>query len=197
MTTRAMLPSGLRSPPYPRSKRGSASLLSSCIRPSTRGEQGSAETLPGKAAWQGSEAGFGCFRIKRRWNCGLPVDRVTMGEKRPLTSSRNAAGGNAMTIAGSTVEGLSELEHRAQLRRAVASTVGHDDRVVRLLYLQHGDRPRFPEALFPDLRPARRHVAGLRHLCRGLCRAARRSGDLRSLRRPYRAQGGADRDSPA
>ena len=73
----------------------------------------------------------------------------------------------------------------------------HDDRVVRLLPLQHRHRAGVRQALLPALRSAGRHAGGVRHLRGRLCRAADRCGDLRPLGRPPRAQVGADRHADA
>jgi MFS family permease len=99
-----------------------------------------------------------------------------------------------MTIAGSALEGLSELDHRAQLRRAViASTVGTTIEWYDFFIYGTVTGLVFPKLYFPG--PARRHVAGVRHLRRRLCPAAGWGGDLRALRRPHRPQGGIDRDA--
>ncbi len=72
----------------------------------------------------------------------------------------------------------------------------HHHRVVRFLHLRHGDRAGLRPALLPEVRSADRHLAGLCDLCGRFCRPAGRGGDFRPLRRPHRAQGGADRDPP-
>ena len=66
--------------------------------------------------------------------------------------------------------------------------------MVRFLSVQHRDRAGLRQAVLPGIGSAGRNVAGLRHLCRRLCRPPDRRRDLRPLRRPHRAQGGADRD---
>ena len=103
-----------------------------------------------------------------------------------------------MTTIASTGSGLSDAEHSAQLRRAVvAGTVGTIIEAYDfLLYVQVAPLV-FATLFFPGSDPPGRDAAGVRHLCRRLCRAAGRGGVVRPLRRPDRPQGDADRDTAA
>src|SRR5215469_12269039 len=73
----------------------------------------------------------------------------------------------------------------------------HDDRMVRFLAVWPNGGAGLREIVFSVVRPIDRHVAGIRRLRGGLCRAADRCCDLWALRRPHRPQGGADRDVAA
>ena len=70
----------------------------------------------------------------------------------------------------------------------------HHHRVVRFSPLQRRHRLRLRKTVLSQIRSAGRRARSLRRLHRGLHRAADRRGDFRSLRRPHRPQGNADRD---
>jgi hypothetical protein len=73
----------------------------------------------------------------------------------------------------------------------------HDDRMVRLSGLWPDGGAGLRQIVFSQIRPADRHLGGVRGLCDRLCRTADRGGDLRTLRRPHRPQGSADRHPAA
>ena len=85
---------------------------------------------------------------------------------------------------------------RRQLRRAViAATIGTTIEWYDFFLYSIVTGLVFAKLFFPNSRPAGRHAAGLRDLCRRLHRAPDRRGDLRPFRRPHRAQVDADRDA--
>ena len=69
----------------------------------------------------------------------------------------------------------------------------HNDRVVRLPAVRHGDRTRVRQAVLPEVRPPRRRARGVQRVLHRLRRPADRRLHLRPLGRPHRAQGDADR----
>jgi MFS family permease len=97
----------------------------------------------------------------------------------------------AVEIAGG---GRSQLEHSAQLRRAViASTIC--TRIEWYDFLLYGQVTGLVFAkLYSGIRSLDRRAASRRRLCRGLFRAPNRCGNLWALRRSHWRQGGADRD---
>ena len=100
-----------------------------------------------------------------------------------------------MTTAQITASALSDIDHRTQLRRAViASTIGTTIEWYDFLLYSTVTGLVFAKLYFPAIGPVDRHVAGVRDLLRRLCRPAGRRLHLRTLRRPDRPQGGADRD---
>ena len=109
-------------------------------------------------------------------------------------SRRNAHGPNHPTATSQ----LSPSEHQVQLRRAViASTVGTAIEWYDFFLYGTVTGLVFAKLFFPDSDPWDGDAGRLRHLRRRLRRAARRRGDLRSLRRSHRPQGDADRDPDA
>ena len=100
-----------------------------------------------------------------------------------------------MPTAENAAFGASEIEHRAQLRRAViASTVGTTIEWYDFLLYGTVTGLVFGKLFFPEIRPAGRRARSLRRVLHRLCRAADRRGHLRPLGRPHRAQGDPDRD---
>ena len=91
--------------------------------------------------------------------------------------------------------GLSDDEHRRQLRRAMlASTVGTLIEWYDFLLYGTVSALVFGKLFFPHSSPIDRRAGGVQRLFHRVCRAADRGGDLRPLRRPDRAQGDLDRD---
>ena len=93
-------------------------------------------------------------------------------------------------MAISSATGLSDAQHRVQLRRAVvAGTVGTIIEAYDfLLYVQVAPLV-FAKLYFPSSDPLGRNLTGLRHLRGRVCLAPGRRGAVRTLWRPHRAQG--------
>jgi len=73
----------------------------------------------------------------------------------------------------------------------------HDDRMVRFSGVRPDGGAGLREIVFSEVRPAHRHLGGVRRLRGRLRCTADRRGDLRALRRSHRPQGRADRDLAA
>ena len=88
---------------------------------------------------------------------------------------------------------LSDLEHSAQLRKAVvAATVGTTIEWYDFFIYGTAAGLIFPQLFFPNQDPLTGTLAGVQHLFHRLHRAADRRRDLRPLRRPHRPQGDTD-----
>ena len=100
-----------------------------------------------------------------------------------------------MAASDIAVSGLSETEHRGQLRRAlIASTIGTTIEWYDFLLYSTVTGLVFAKTIFSGFRSVDRDVAGVRHFLHRLHRPAGGRRHLRTLWRPDRPQGDVDRN---
>lgn len=115
------------------------------------------------------------------WDCRQPEQGRRLNNKAKGEDNAASEQDRRIESFGKRAAGL-DWHHRVRQRHR------HHDRMVRLLPLQHDDRARAQQAVLSQLRHIDLDTTGLCDVVRRVLVASDRRRDLRSLRRPYRAQ---------